>query len=186
METPIPSRWRPWLPVVFYTALVYATLPLTPWIFAKLDRLLGHAEVDRMFNIGLSALVGGVIYLLWHQSWRQRLAIVLPVGAVGAVALMMEKASERGHIPIYAVLGLLVCRAFSRVRREPLHPVLAWLWPTLITAALGVTDELIQRVLPNRYFDWKDIAVNAMSGALGVWLWRVFFPTPRLSGQPSN
>jgi hypothetical protein len=37
-----------------------------------------------------------------------------------------------------------------------------------LTALAGLGDELWQGVLPNRHFDWRDVRLNAISGALAL------------------
>ena len=46
----------------------------------------------------------------------------------------------------------------------PLPPVIA----VLVTAALGVVDEGIQWILPNRVFDPVDMLFNLLAGATSV------------------
>jgi hypothetical protein len=52
----------------------------------------------------------------------------------------------------------------------------------VLTATAGWLDEGIQYLLPNRWYDLADVALNAASGALGaglVALLRPLVPTPR-------
>ena len=65
------------------------------------------------------------------------------------------------HVGEYAVLGALLLRALGR----PL-PAAA------LGVAYAVTDELHQRFVPGRLGSPRDVAIDAVGVALGIWLWR--------------
>ena len=75
---------------------------------------------------------------------------------------------ERTHLIEYGVLGVFIHEALteraSQGHRAPIPPVLA----VLATAALGVIDEGIQWLLPNRVFDPQDILFNMLAGTMAV------------------
>ena len=66
------------------------------------------------------------------------------------------------------MVGILIFEALteraSQGRRVPLPPLLA----VLATAVLGVLDECIQAILPNRIFDPQDILFNLLAGTMAV------------------
>jgi hypothetical protein len=47
----------------------------------------------------------------------------------------------------------------------------------LVCVLIGTFDEIVQWAVPKRYFDWRDVRLNAVSGALiQVALWKGFSP----------
>ena len=80
----------------------------------------------------------------------------------------MTVPTERSHLIEYGVVGILIFEALteraSQGRRVPLPPLLA----VLATATLGVLDEGIQAILPNRVFDPVDILFNLLAGTMAV------------------
>ena len=79
--------------------------------------------------------------------------------------------AKRVHVFQYALLALVVRRGLaSRLDGVPLVAMSA-----LVAALLGVHDELIQGLRPERYFGLTDILVNTVSasvgGCLGAALW---------------
>ncbi len=43
-----------------------------------------------------------------------------------------------------------------------------YLWTFLLVSLIGVGDELLQGLLPDRRFDTKDVVVNALAGLLAL------------------
>ena len=63
-------------------------------------------------------------------------------------------------------MAFVLCRAL----RLDLPPRVANCWALGLTPVIGFGDETIQWVLPQRFFELKDIQLNAVSGALGLLL----------------
>ena len=72
--------------------------------------------------------------------------------------------AERIHLLEYGLIGILAHRAVGHHADEPGRTLLA----ILVTLNIGLVDELVQGLLPTRYYDTKDILVNTASGMLGV------------------
>ena len=103
----------------------------------------------------------GVIFWLSSRSTLPR-----PPGASpGLVSIL-------GHLSVYFVLALLLSCALRPLGR-PLPTTLAVAW---VAAVLyGISDEVHQHFVPNRYPDTFDVATDAVGAALAlilVW-WRL-------------
>ena len=79
------------------------------------------------------------------------------------------------HSLAYTVLGALMVRALAGGFGAPVAPATALLGVAL-TAAYGGTDEIHQMFVPGRYADLRDVAADAIGGAIGAflcWLWGI-------------
>ena len=75
-----------------------------------------------------------------------------------------EIPAEKLHLLEYGFLGYLVFKVMSNVRSR----MKQYLYAALIVGVIGIGDELIQKLLPNRVCDVKDMALNFISGILGL------------------
>jgi len=146
---------------------IYLTLgvarSLSDWLVAQ--ELLGAA-----FFAGMAGVFAGVVLHGWSR--RPRPAEVGLLVALAAawmfVPVRMLSGAERSHLIEYAAVSLLADAAL-RERRDngvevPVPAVLAVLFGTLV----GVLDELIQAVLPNRVCDPADMLFDGLASALAV------------------
>lgn len=169
-----PIRSWPWLAAAaVFTVLLLATLGIAPTLWY---RILPHLEPHLK---AITVLGGGLgLSLLLAKSWsagprNRKGALVLVVCGMTTMALLLltffADATPAGklHVVEYGVLayltlnGLNITRVSDRV-----------LWMALITLlAVGIVDEIIQYLLPNRYFDLLDIAGNWLATGLGLTFW---------------
>ena len=93
---------------------------------------------------------------------------LLLAGGVAYVAMVrhLRILQERIHLIEYGAVAALAWAAL----RERWGPGRGWRQPALgaflITVAAGWGDELVQGLLPNRHYDLRDVATNAIAGAL--------------------
>lgn len=117
------------------------------------------------------ALVGLTILLLGLRA-RPRLAQVGVALGIAVVYLLvfvrMAIPEERTHLIEYGVLGVLVYQALLERQRNAGAPRRPAILAIAITALLGLVDELIQRFLPGRVFDPRDILFNLLAGTMAV------------------
>ena len=88
---------------------------------------------------------------------------------VAAIGLSLPDAqvfAKRIHIPEYMILALVVRRALS----FHVNGYALLLWAGLIGVVLGVHDELLQGLHPQRYYGLRDMTVNAFGVASGTML----------------
>jgi len=118
-------------------------------------------------TLGIAAVAGFVFAGGWRlhrrgvltpMQWRVALAMT----AILILAVQfLPRFEERWHCVQYSILGgLLWAVLVGRSRRLVLAVAIA--------VALGWLDEGVQLLLPDRVYDWWDVALNAASGAAGV------------------
>lgn len=158
--------------LLIYSSL-YIARPVTEW--------LREANLLRL-AVGAAFLVAaawvGLALLRKRPGWRVWMA--LAGISLGYVLLLsrFELPEERLHFLEYGIVGGLVYMALlERQRAASAKSAEPWgnrtgLWPAvvavLITGAVGWIDEGIQEILPNRFYDLRDVAMNAAGGALAV------------------
>lgn len=157
------------MPPLTLTALIYATLPVGPAVWRWIGSRLGIASA----GLTVGALLAGAVFLgLRHrQALRAagaRGAMVLGLAALlyaAALARLPLNAAEKTHFVSYGLLALLVWRALGPEAGSPWRrSVIA----ASLVALAGLGDEAIQHLLPRRFFEWKDVGVNALSGIVPI------------------
>jgi len=171
---------------------LYIARPVTNW--------LRDANLLRLAVVGsfvLAAAWIGLVLLRSRPGWRTW--VILSAIAAGYVILLsrFKLPEERLHFLEYGIVGGLVFAAlFERQknkgdtsggtsgRRGPLWPAVG---AFLITGAAGWVDEGIQEILPNRFYDLRDVAMNAAGGALAIAsIWLLGLLRQMEAGSPSR
>ena len=160
---PLGSRERrAWIAAGLWLAAIYASVyPARTLAEALRARGLLAPAVWGAFALA-GVLVG--VWLMRSRPGAWTLGILALAALVLALCLRrIASPEEKIHFIQYGVLaGLLHGGLGSRPfwLRAPAAILLA--------ALAGLGDEVIQRYLPNRVFDWRDVQINAAAGALVV------------------
>jgi len=161
--------FREWSYPCIFTLLIYATLPVGPKAVLFLDRQLlsGNLSLTLVLvsiGLGISLLVS--TWIRFRTNRPSRYFWLLVIFFIACLAILIPGTpAERIHSLEYAILSILWWRAVKRLSLQRDQVYLAVL---LITVSLGVVDELIQYLLPNRWFGLDDILRNASGGVIGV------------------
>jgi len=172
-----PRERRLWLLVAGVVLFIYASAYFVVFL---LDAL-------RTRGLLAAAIWGGVIvaaaaalaFLVRARPGRWEVALLAAAG--GAYLLLLRHlqiVQERIHLIEYGLVGGLAYAALlerwpdegagaaaGERRRWQRWPAA---WAIVIAAAAGWGDELVQALLPNRYYDLRDVATNAEAAALLV------------------
>ena len=161
---------RLWLWVLAVMVAIYATLGLAQTL-AETLRERGLLDVSIGLFLLCMFLVGATILTQGLKVRPGGAEVAVAIGVATAYLLVftrMTVPTERSHLIEYGVVGILIYEALieraSSGRRVPLPPLLA----VLATVVLGVLDECIQAILPNRVFDPVDILFNLLAGTMAV------------------
>jgi hypothetical protein len=168
------SRRTAWLRVALFTIVIYATLPVAPLIWRVFARRVGDAA--EVFVLG-GLLVSSIALVMVGA----RHAGALPVARIASlvaicsvyvaiIATVELTPAEKLHFLYYGMLALLVYQALE-IDLAGAGLVIATIG---IVALIGFGDEVIQGIVPRRVFEWKDVALNAVSGGLATGLILVF------------
>jgi len=158
---------RLWLWTLAVVAAIYSTLALAGTLAGFLRE---HHLLEVSFVLGLLLLVVAIA----GQSLKRRpssseIWVALGVTGVYLMAyLRIESPEERTHLFEYGLVAVLIYEALTeRLRHGRRVPSPAFL-AVLVTVFLGWLDEGIQAILPNRFYDIRDVGFNALAAFMAI------------------
>jgi len=178
----------PRLAAALWIGLIYATIP-----FVRTVREVFSARWPAEFiayaviAVVLSATVAAIVFLRKRQL-HTGIADLLWLAGVAAVFVvwthhLMVQPEEAVHFLEYGVLGVLLYRTFEDRVPDPTVYVAA----TLTGLLVGTVDEFIQWLVPGRYWDFRDIILNAGAVALlQIAIWRLLKRPSRTVSRSSR
>jgi hypothetical protein len=173
-----PPAWHAWAALALAVAATWSTLSVGP----RVGRAL-LATAPGAWALGAGLVVAGAcaVAVLLARAVRHgadaahaALLVATASGWAWALGRLPAKPIERVHLLEYGVLGWLAWRAV----RQHVTPRVAFGLAALLTAALGWGEELVQWVTPGRYYDLRDVAMNALGGVLGLGVVALLQPRP--------
>jgi hypothetical protein len=154
-----------WLLFSLCLAAIYASLPFVRGVVIALrsQHLLSLA-VTLMFFVAGVAVAYYVVFDVRLSDRVAFFALALLAGAVGSLILGLSIPEERVHFLEYGLLAVLARHALS----GHMGPRRQYFLALTITTAAGLVDELLQGVIPDRVFDWRDVAINGVAALLAL------------------
>ena len=164
---------RLWSGAATCLSLIYAS--------AFVARPIADFLRDRnLLRLTVAALIAvtGALALRWvvrsRPGWRATGALTAIAGLYLLLFYWTAMPEERLHLLEYGLLAGLIYAALAERQRNAAAGALRGpsrlpAWGAIIATALcGWVDEGIQFLLPDRYYDLRDIALNAVAGVLAV------------------
>jgi hypothetical protein len=164
---PRESETASWSWAGLWLLSIYATIPL-----ARGVQEIIRAQAGKLVFLWIT-LVAFVLAAGWvvHAVRRRELALSPRRSAILFAILtwyawllwtMRGNAEETFHFVQYGLLSVLLFRALS----HRVADVSIYFAVTAIGTVCGILDELIQWLVPRRYFEFRDIAINLLAVAL--------------------
>ena len=176
---------RLWLGVLAVLTAIYLSLGFAPALAGELRE---RGLLTIAFGLGM-LLTAATIAAPGLKARPRGAAAAVALGVATAFLLMFTRLAspeERTHLIEYGILGALLHEALAeraaQGRRAPMPPLTA----ALAAATLGVIDEGLQALLPNRVFDPRDILFNALAGAAAVAAGATLSRLQRRRGRPKT
>ncbi len=164
-KTPNESEWLSWVYAGIAALAIFVTVPL-----ARALQKFVTDTVGRPFFLYVTAFALVVAAIVAVRSLgRRKIGIaayvwLLGIGIVYSTYIygLRKNPEEAMHFVQYGVLSLLVYRALiHRVRDSSVYVT-----ATLISASVGVLDEVIQWLTPGRFGELRDMRLNMLAGGL--------------------
>lgn len=158
---------RLWIALAIVLAGIYSTLGQAPAIVALLgERIVASAGTSLFFAM-LALLVIIPIFFIDKRLGRVEIAAGIGILAVFLTAwLRVGSWAERTHLFEYALVAALVHEILLERRDNGRSVPAPALLALLISLLLGLLDEGIQFLLPNRVFDPVDVAFNSLAATI--------------------
>lgn len=159
------SAARSWALLGGYVLLIFVSLPLVRGVVIALrqQHLLGGA-VTLVYFLAAVAVVYHVVFDVRLSDRLAYFALVLLAAVTGAMVLGLAIPEERIHFVQYGLMALLARRALA----WHVGPARQYAAAFAIAAVAGWVDELIQGALPDRVYDLRDVAINAVAALLAL------------------
>jgi hypothetical protein len=165
----------PRLTAALWIGLIYGTVPfvrtvreafVTRWPAA----LIAYAVIAFV----LGSIVASIVILRRRQPPIGSADLLWLIGVAAVVVIwtydLMGQPEEAVHFLEYGVLGVLLYRVFEDRVPDPTVYVAA----TLAGLLVGTVDEIIQWLVPGRFWDFRDIILNTGAVALvQIVIWRL-------------
>jgi Ca2+/Na+ antiporter len=135
--------------------------------------LFGYFVLVAVFLVFLLSL-----YLLWYRLNIRAVSQYMWLAAVALVYVfftlkLWRRPEEAIHFLEYGLLGFFLFKAF----RHHIHDKSVYIAAFLLGAMIGLFDEILQWMIPLRYWDLRDVGLNALSvGLFQIAMWKGIRP----------
>ncbi len=180
---------RRWAAFILWTAVVFSAAPYANDIQGWISDRLGSQALRFALSLLLLALSAGfAVRLIRRPAGRASGVLARASGAAAGgrlawlaglallalfVMLRLRVDAEPVHLALYAILSWLAFRALSVRQRDGG----VYLAAAALTAIAGTLDEVIQWLLPSRFWDLSDIGLNVSAGVMvQLVIWKVVRP----------
>ena len=169
---------KQWLYVVLCALAIFSTIPVA----RGFQRFISNTVGREFFNyFVISVICTGLILLLYLfifklkiKSPSQYFWLVICAGIYFLLNSSLNKAPEEGiHILEYGLLSYLTFRALSHnIRDYTIYPTAG-----LFVLLVGIIDEFLQWLMPERYWGFNDVRLNGLAGGIFLLaLWKGIKP----------
>ncbi len=172
------SAYLAWLLVILCSLAIFSTVPIARsiqrYVSDRWGRQLFGYFVLIVLAIGcVSLLYYLFIYLRIRSFSKYAWLILITCIYVYFTLQLWQKAEEAIHFLEYGLLSFFVFKALSiHIRDRSIYFTAA-----LICLLIGIFDEIIQWMVPERFWDFRDVWLNGLSGGLlQLAIWKVIKP----------
>jgi hypothetical protein len=157
-----------WVAAFTWVALIYLSVPCVRGISNQLrDSFLLLPTIYTIFGICIIFLLI-LFYKHYKFSIFNIVGLIFITGSYCVLLIYSSTPEEKIHLIEYGILAYLFVKAIGFDRRK------MYFLAIILTALFGLGDELVQYYTPNRFFDWWDVFLNAVSGFNAVLLIYLF------------
>lgn len=146
----------------FWAFAVFIAIFSTLFVGQPFTKIFANQNIQTaIFLIGMLLVVVTILlHVLKAKPSKTEITILLGIVAVYIMFFLRLGIPERSHLIEYSVLAIFIHKAITERVRQGKRIPLPTLLSFAVTFLIGVFDECIQIVLPNRVFDPLDILFN--------------------------
>ena len=164
---PREKEWVSWLLAATWSLIIFVTVPYARTIQSFVQNNWDRKAFTDIVLMAIVVFAGFCLLWIYRNShWKPFSRYLWLAGVAGAYTyytfLLGRNPEEALHFIEYGVLGFLLFRALSHRIRDPT----VYFSAAMIGCMVGMVDETIQWITPRRFFDYRDIWLNAFSGLL--------------------
>ena len=159
---------RLWFWALGVVVAIWSTLGLAGTL---VEALRGRNLLDAAFFLGFVVVLAAIAAdALRRRPGGREIWVGLGIAAAyGMVVVRMGiPPTERTHLFEYGLVAVLIHRALRERRRGGRRVPAPAALAVAITALVGLLDEGIQALLPNRVYDIRDVGFNALAGLMTI------------------
>jgi len=177
------TKRLPWILLAAWILVIFATVPLVRRMQLWIRDTVGSEVFAYAVIAAVVVAVSGGVAAVVRARRRAAPSTLLWLVAIAAVYVwwtlrLWKMPEEAVHLLEYGILGVLAYWAL----RQRAPDTAAFVAAALLGTAVGTVDEIIQWITPERYWDWRDIAINSGASALiQLALWKA---VPRQPAPP--
>ena len=158
---------KSWLWVILCSLGIFVIVPVAGPLSKFVDHWIGREIAGYIalcvVAVALAVLCYTFIFKLKIKRISQYLWLLATAAAYIYLALqLLSSPAEVFHLFAYAFLSYLIFRALSHEIKDST----IYFTAVLFVMFIGIIDECIQWMTPGRIFDFADIGINVLSGAL--------------------
>jgi VanZ family protein len=170
-----------WVWVILCALAIFFTVPLARKIQNLVTNLVGRSFFGYFVLLATAAMILILGYILYFRLNIRFLSNYIWLVLISAIYVyftlkLWANPEEAIHFIEYGLLGFFLFRAFRHHIDDKSIYFAAFLMGTLV----GTFDEILQWIVPGRYFDLRDVGLNALSsGLFQILLWKGVGPKLR-------
>ena len=156
------------LRVLLWTLVAVYTF-LLPYLIVVYNAIVKHFSAAIAGKVPLTIIiVMGVVFSIVVLALKKNiktLILLIPCTIIAWILISLEPNPNKYiHIPEYVVMSWILFEALSIDYRGRGIFLLVF----ICGASLGVVDEVMQGILPGRFYGWRDMIMNSAATVIGV------------------
>lgn len=153
-----------WLWVILCAASILTIVPLARTIQNFVSKWLGRSAFGYFVLISVALFLAFMLWLLFFRLRVRRISSYFCLAAVGFIYVyftlkLWAHPEEAVHFLEYGLLSFLLFRAL----RNHLSDITIYFSAFFLGSLVGLFDEILQWITPRRYWDFRDVGLNALA-----------------------
>lgn len=182
---PAENEWQSWLYACIWSLLIFATVPVARVMQAYVREHWGRDLF--LYGVVLIIVLLLIVSLQLIKAKRTATAMnyvwLISIATVFIIYTIQLRGNpeEAAHFVQYGILSILIYRALThRISDYGIYYI-----ALLLTISIGIIDEGLQWLMPERVWGLKDIRLDAVAAALALLGLAMGLKPALISAQPS-